>query len=91
MWVITATAFGLMAWNSGINDNVRLRDVVMHGSDYVCADRAENGMMMGRSWGCPAVPRSESAQIINTIKNGTCFYIYSPGCAICTYVFHSER
>ena len=62
----------------GINDNVRAREVVMHGSAYVCAERAKNGMMMGRSWGCPAVSSSESAEIINTIKGGTCFYIYSP-------------
>ncbi len=62
----------------GINDNVRVRDVVMHGSIYVCAKRAKNGTMMGRSWGCPAVPSTESAQIINTIKGGSCFYIYSP-------------
>ncbi len=62
----------------GINDNVRPRDVVMHGSAYVCADRARTGAMMGRSWGCPAVASSESNEIINTIKGGTCFYIYSP-------------
>ncbi len=62
----------------GINDNVRSRDVVMHGSNYVCAERAKNGTMMGRSWGCPAVANTESAEIINTIKDGTCFYIYTP-------------
>lgn len=62
----------------GINDNVRPRDVVMHGSAYVCADRARTGAMMGRSWGCPAVAYTESNQIINTIKGGSCFYIYSP-------------
>lgn len=62
----------------GINDNIRARDVVMHGSVYVCAERAKNGTMMGRSWGCPAVSSAESEEIINTIKNGTCFYIFSP-------------
>lgn len=62
----------------GINDNVRIRDVVMHGSKYVCAERANNGALMGRSWGCPAVPSTESTEIINTIKDGSCFYIYSP-------------
>ncbi len=62
---------------SGINDNVRSRDVVMHGSAYVCAGRA----MMGRSWGCPAVANTESTEIINTIKGGSCFYIYNPDIA----------
>ncbi len=61
-----------------INDNVRTRAVVMHGSNYVCADRAQKGMMMGRSWGCPAVASAESKQIIDKIKGGSCFYIYSP-------------
>ena len=62
----------------GINDNVRPRDVVMHGSAYVCGDRAESGAMMGRSWGCPAIAAAESKAIIDEIKGGTCFYIYSP-------------
>jgi len=59
------------------NGNVRMRDVVMHGSDYVCAERAANGSMMGRSWGCPAVPRKECNQIIDKIKDGSCFFIYT--------------
>lgn len=62
----------------GINDNVRARDVVMHGSAYVCDERAKDGIMMGRSWGCPAIANTESKQIIDEIKGGTCFYIYSP-------------
>ncbi len=59
------------------NDNVRMRDVVMHGSDYVCGERAASGSMMGRSWGCPAVPRKECNQIIDKIKGGSCFFIYT--------------
>jgi len=57
------------------NGNVRMRDVVMHGSDYVSAERAANGTMMGRSWGCPAVSRKECNQIIDKIKGGSCFFI----------------
>jgi len=59
------------------NGNVRMRDVVMHGSDYVNAERAANGSMMGRSWGCPAVPRAECKSIIDEIKGGSCFFIYT--------------
>lgn len=59
----------------GINTNVRTRDVVMHGSQYVCAERAANGTMMGRSFGCPAVSYGEHKQIIDKIKGGSCFYI----------------
>lgn len=62
----------------GINDNVRARSIVMHGSAYVNAERAKNGTMMGRSWGCPAVSFAEHKAIINTIKGGSCFFIYNP-------------
>lgn len=61
---------------SGINSNVRMRDVVMHGSTYVNEDRGDDGQAMGRSYGCPAVPYTQHKAIINTIKDGSCFYIY---------------
>jgi len=62
---------------AGINDNVRLRDIVMHGSNYVNTKRADEGNGMGRSYGCPAVSYSEHKKIINTIKNGSCFFVYA--------------
>jgi hypothetical protein len=62
----------------GFNSNVRARSIVMHGSNYVNAERASNGGMMGRSFGCPAVPASEVKQIINCIKDGSCFFGYYP-------------
>jgi len=61
----------------GINDNVRLRDIVMHASNYVNAKRADEGNAMGRSFGCPAVSYTEHKKIINTIKNGSCFFVYA--------------
>ena len=61
----------------GINDKAFERTIVMHGADYVSQDRANAGFI-GRSWGCPAVPAKEAVPIINTIKNGTCLFIYSP-------------
>jgi hypothetical protein len=62
----------------GFNDNAWLRTIVIHGADYVNAARVKAGMYMGRSWGCPAVPLNESATLIQTIKNGTCLFIYHP-------------
>jgi hypothetical protein len=62
----------------GFNNNVRARAIVMHGSDYVNAERASNGTMMGRSYGCPAVPAREVNKIINSIKGGSCFFSYYP-------------
>ena len=62
----------------GYNDKAFERSIVMHGAAYVDAARVKAGMFMGRSWGCPAVPQKESANIITTIKNGTCLFIYHP-------------
>lgn len=62
----------------GINDKAMLRTIVIHGAEYVSAGRAAAGGFMGRSWGCPAVPKEEANSIISTIKNGTCLFIYHP-------------
>jgi len=62
----------------GFNDNVRSRAIVMHGSNYVCSNRAENGIMMGRSFGCPAVPATEVRNIVDCIKGGSCVFNYYP-------------
>lgn len=63
---------------SGFNDKAMERSIVIHGAAYVDAARARAGVFMGRSYGCPAVPQKESANIITTIKNGTCLFIYHP-------------
>jgi L,D-transpeptidase catalytic domain len=62
----------------GFNDKALARSIVIHGATYVDGARAKSGVMMGRSFGCPAVPAKESAAIIATIKNGTCLFIYHP-------------
>ena len=62
----------------GFNDKALERSIVIHGAAYVDRARANSGIAMGRSWGCPAVPQNESTHIITTIKNGTCLFIYYP-------------
>lgn len=61
-----------------INDNARTRSIVMHGAPYVDQSSINALGFLGRSWGCPAVPLSLNKAIINTIKDGTCLFIYSP-------------
>ena len=61
-----------------INDNARNRAIVMHGARYVDESAINSLGFLGRSWGCPAVPESQHQAIINTIKGGTCLFIYSP-------------
>ncbi|MFI5132848.1 MAG: murein L,D-transpeptidase catalytic domain family protein [Chitinophagales bacterium] len=62
----------------GINDKAAKRKIVIHGSKYVGSNYLQFSQFMGRSFGCPAVPQAESTTIINTIKNGSCFFIYHP-------------
>lgn len=62
----------------GINDNAYERGIVIHGANYVCQDYVNAQGFIGRSQGCPAVPLNVSTPVINTIKNGTCLFIYHP-------------
>ncbi|MBZ5857829.1 murein L,D-transpeptidase catalytic domain family protein [Flavihumibacter profundi] len=62
----------------GFNDRANARNIVIHGSEYLGNDFLENNPFNGRSYGCPAVPDNESQEIIETIKNGSCLFIYHP-------------
>lgn len=61
----------------GFNDNARERTIVVHGADYVSADRADD-RLVGRSWGCPAVRPEISKPLIDAIKGGSVVWIYYP-------------
>lgn len=60
----------------GINDNANRRDIVIHGANYANEDIIKTQGYLGRSWGCPALPEKYYKPIINTIKNGTCIFVY---------------
>jgi hypothetical protein len=62
----------------GINDNAYERGIVVHGAPYVSEQIVQMQGYSGRSQGCPAVPVQYSKPLINTIKNGTCMFIYHP-------------
>lgn len=61
---------------NGINDNMRERAVVMHEADYVSEYWIRKFGRLGRSQGCPALPKAISKQVINTIKNRTLVFAY---------------
>lgn len=61
----------------GINDNAYNRGIVMHSAAYVDESLIQSQGYIGRSWGCPAVPVNLHKQIIETIRNGSCLFIYS--------------
>ncbi|MBF4494585.1 murein L,D-transpeptidase catalytic domain family protein [Flavobacterium sp. JLP] len=62
----------------GFNDNARERGVVMHGADYVSESFIRDHKRLGRSQGCPALPVELTDEIIQTIKEKSCLYIYHP-------------
>lgn len=68
----------LSGMDSGYNDAALQRAIVMHGADYVSDDFIKTQHRIGRSWGCPAVPRALAEPIINTIKGKNCLFIYYP-------------
>lgn len=61
----------------GINDQARPRAIVVHGAAYASQDMIKSTGRLGRSYGCPALPRELTKPIINTIKDGTLMYIYA--------------
>jgi hypothetical protein len=62
----------------GFNDKASRRSIVVHGAEYIGNEWLEQNNYMGRSYGCPAIPKEESNTLINTIKNGNCLFIYHP-------------
>lgn len=65
----------LAGLENGFNDKAEQRGIVVHGASYVNKERAESDFM-GRSQGCPALPETEYAQVINLIKDGSILFIY---------------
>jgi len=61
---------------AGINDKARERAIVIHGADYCNPSTATRSGRLGRSLGCPALPRPLTRTIINTIKHGTLLFIF---------------
>ncbi len=62
----------------GINDRANERNIVVHGSNYIGEKFLKNNPFNGRSFGCPAIPAAQSPKVINSIKDGSCLFIYHP-------------
>jgi len=67
----------LEGFEKGINDNARSRGIVIHGANYVNERLVNGNGVIGRSWGCPAVSKKLSKEIINLLKGGSMLYIYA--------------
>jgi hypothetical protein len=60
------------------NSNARQRAIVIHAADYVSQNFIEKFGRLGRSLGCPSLPKEGYDQIVETIKEGTLLFIYFP-------------
>lgn len=73
------TGFSLMidGVEKGFNDHACKRAIIIHGADYVTENFIRKNGRLGRSLGCPALPPELNKPIIETIKDGTCLFIYN--------------
>lgn len=60
------------------NNNARKRAIVIHAADYVSDVFISKNGRLGRSLGCPSLPKKDYTQIIDKIKNGSVLFIYYP-------------
>lgn len=62
----------------GVNSNARARAIVVHGADYVSEKFAQQNGRLGRSLGCLALKQGLTKEVIDTIKNKSCLFVYYP-------------
>ena len=56
------------------NSNARKRAIVIHGADYANPDVITKIGMLGRSWGCPAVPSEDTNMVVDYLTDGATIY-----------------
>jgi hypothetical protein len=59
------------------NSNARKRAIVIHSADYVSENFIKKFGRLGRSFGCPSLPKNDYNTIIQKIKTGSALFIYS--------------
>jgi hypothetical protein len=74
-------ALRLSGLEPGVNDRARDRSIVIHGAEYVSDDYIATHGRLGRSWGCPAVPATVHAPLIEQIRDGSAVFAYYPDAA----------
>lgn len=67
----------LKGLEQNLNNNAMRRAIVIHGAPYVSESVINAQGYIGRSHGCPAIPTALTKPIIQTIKNGSCLFIYN--------------
>lgn len=60
----------------GFNDNALKREIIIHGAAYATENFIRQTGRLGRSFGCPSLPPDLIKPVVETIKDGTCLFIY---------------
>lgn len=60
----------------GFNDKAVQREIIIHGADYATEAFIQKNGRLGRSLGCPSLPPDLIKPVTETIKGGTCLFIY---------------
>ncbi|SIT81678.1 murein L,D-transpeptidase catalytic domain family protein [Pontibacter indicus] len=81
----------LSGMDEKFNSKAMERAIVLHGADYVSDDFVKQYGRLGRSLGCPAVPRAISGDVIELIKNNTVLYIHSADKTYTSDYLNTER
>jgi hypothetical protein len=61
--------------DEGFNSNARKRSIVVHGASYVSQETIDVLGRLGRSQGCPAVPRELANMVVGTMQGKTALFI----------------
>ncbi|MBA4410540.1 MAG: hypothetical protein C0397_14095 [Odoribacter sp.] len=74
------TGYALMinGVEKGFNDRAVKRAIIIHAAEYATENFIKKYGRLGRSLGCPALPPEMNKPIIESIKGGTCLFIYNP-------------
>ena len=75
---IAGYSLRLHGLEQGFNNNLFIREIVMHPATYVSHELANKYREVGKSDGCFAVSQRVAHRLINTIKNGTIIFSYFP-------------
>ncbi|MEI7663425.1 MAG: murein L,D-transpeptidase catalytic domain family protein [Bacteroidota bacterium] len=72
----TGLSLVLDGMEKGFNDNALRREIIIHGARYATEDFIKKTGRLGRSFGCPSLPPDLVKAVVETIKEGTCLFIY---------------
>ena len=73
----TGYSLAINGVEKGFNDNAMKREIIIHAATYATENFIKKYGRLGRSFGCPVLPPDLNKPIIETIKDGSCLFIYN--------------